>query len=365
MIREVHNKSDLKRFIMFVKDLYKGDPYYVFPIFYAQKKELNQIVLKEKSYKALLALKDGKVVGRLLYTYDYSKKQGKDICYYSYFDTINDIEVVRALFDYMEDDMIKHNYDYSEGTFSPFDPDTRRGIMVKGFESAPSIFTSYNYEYYGTLLEQYGFQKAIDTVLLNAMVDSDSKRKLNTFSKFFLRSHNVDIDSLDFKELDRDIRDIEQILKIATNEIIYQDAPSIEMIENVARQMKMFINPKLVKIAREQETGKPVGFCLVLLDFNQVFKETKGRLRPLKILSLKRNITKARGLMQYIVPEYQNSGLIGHMFKVIFDDLVEAGITDFEAGTMMEDNPKPINSFKKFGGEITKIYRLYGKEISK
>ena len=156
-----------------------------------------------------------------------------------------------------------------------------------------------------------------------------------------------------------------EILLKATNEIIYQDAPDMKLIEETAKKMKAFINPKFVKIARENGTNKPVGFCLVMPDFNQVFKKTKGRIRPLKILFYKRKITKARGQMQYIIPEYQNSGLIGHLFKVIFDDFVEAGITDFEAGTMMEDNHKPINAFLKFGGEITKIYRLYGKELTK
>ena len=68
-------------------------------------------------------------------------------------------------------------------------------------------------------------------------------------------------------------------------------------------------------------------------------------------------------MMQYIVPEYQNTGLIGHIFNALFDVFEEEGITHFEGGTMMEDNHKPINAFKKFGGEIIKVYRLYGKEL--
>ena len=364
MIRLVENKKDVNDFIYFIKDLYKNDDNYVYPIFFAQKKEIKNIVLDEKTYKAILCERDNKIVGRLLFTYDHSKKQEKDICYYSYFDVINDFKVVKEMFDFMEEDMKRNKIDYSEGTFSPFDPDTRRGIMIKGFNEMPSIFTSYNYEYYSELLEKYGYTKAIDTVLLNADVNEKSKKRLNTFSKFFMRSHDVRVDSISWKNLDNDLKDIETILKIATNEIIYQDAPDMELIENTARQMKAFINPKLVKIARENKTNKPIGFCLVMPDFNQVFKKTKGRIRPLKMMYLKSKITRARGQMQYIVPEYQNSGLIGHIFKVIFDDLVSEGITEFEAGTMMEDNPKPINAFKKFGGEIIKIYRLYGKELS-
>ncbi len=363
MIIDINSKKDLYRFVYFIKDLYKNDKYHVFPIFYAQKKELTNLVLKDKAYKAILCERDGQILGRLLFTYGDSKKQGKEICYYSYFDSINNISVVEELFSYMEVDMKTKGINYSEGTFSPFDPDTRRGIMIKGFDSMPSIFTSYNYDYYQTLLEQYGYEKAVDTVLLNADVNEKSKKRLNTFSRFFLRNNDVRVDSLDFKNFDRDLKDVEIIIKASTSEVIYQDAPDMELIKETARQMRAFVNPKFVKIARENKTNKPVGFCLVMPDFNQVFKKTKGRILPLRILYYKKRITRARGQMQYIVPEYQNGGLIGHMFKVIFDDFVDEGITDFEAGTMMEDNPKPINAFRKFGGEITKIYRIYGKEV--
>ncbi len=363
MIKVVNNIKEVKDFIYFVKDLYRGNDNYVFPIFSALKKELKKIVLDDKTYKAILSIKDNEVQGRLLFTLDYSKKQGKKICFFSFFDTINDINVVKELFSYMEEYMVLNKVDYSEGTFSPYDADTRRGVLISGFEIAPTIFTSYNYEYYGTLLEEYGYLKAIDTVSLNADVNIKSKKRLNTISKYFLRSHDVRVDSLSWKDLDKDMEDVHYILSVATNEIVYQDAPSIKMIEQTAKQLKLFINPNFIKIARENNTNKPVGFCLTFPDFNQILKKTKGKIRPIRMILAKRKITKARGTMQYIVPEYQNTGLIAHIFNSLFDEFEKHGITDFEAGTMMENNPKPINAFKKFGGEIIKTYRIYGKEL--
>ncbi len=363
MIIKVETQHNLNKFIYFIKDLYKNDEHYVFPIFSALKKELKEIVLKSNEYTALLSVKDDVVLGRLLFTYDHNKKRAERICYFSFFDTIDDINVVNELFTYMEEDMKRQQVVYSEGTYAPYDPDTRRGVLISGFEIDPTIFTSYNYRYYGTLLEQFGFTKAIDTVSLNADVTEKSKKRLNTISKYFSRSNDVRVDPIDWKELDRDMNDVYEILKTATNEIVYQDAPSIEIIAETAKSMKAFINPNLIRIARENKTNKPIGFCLVLPDFNQIFKQTKGKVRPLKMMLLKKKITKARGTMQYIVPEYQNTGLIGHIFKVIFEELEALGIYEFEAGTMMENNPKPINSFKKFGGEIIKTYRIYGKEL--
>jgi hypothetical protein len=363
MILEVTNKKDLKKFIYFITKLYKKSEHMVYPLFFALKKELTKEVLTDKRYTALLCKRDNKIVGRILYTVDYSKKQGKEIGYFSFFDVINDTSVAQELLSYMEKDLKNRGIDYIEGTFSPYDPDTRRGILVKGFDSDPIIFTSYNYEYYQDLLEKSGYSKAIDTVLLDAKVDEKTFKRLNTISKYFSRSHDVRIDSMNFKNLEQDLIDVHQVLDEATNEIIYQDAPSMEMVETAARQMKMFLVPGLIRIARENKTNRPVGFCLVIPDFNQVFKKTKGKLRPIRFLLGKKHITKARGMLQYIIPEYQNTGLIGHMFKSIYDEFLRLGITEFEGGTMMEDNPKPINAFKKFGGDIIKIYRLFGKEI--
>jgi len=219
MIISVDNKKTLNDFIYFIKDIYKNDEHYVYPIFFAVKKELSRLVLEEKTYKAILSVEQNQIKGRILYTIEYSKKQQKKICYFSFFDCYDDIKTVNELFEYLETDMKNNNIDYMEGAFSPYDPDTRRGILVSGFQIDPTIFTAYNKDYYGRLLESYGFRKAIDTVSLNAKVDDKSKKRLNTLSKYFTRSHDVRIDSLDFKNLDKDMNDVHEILKVATNDI--------------------------------------------------------------------------------------------------------------------------------------------------
>ena len=364
MIVEVKDKKDLHRFIYFVEELYRGNQHFIPPIFRAQKKELTEIVLDKNTYKALLCVDvNNSVRGRLLYTYDYSKKQGKKICYYSFYDVVNEYSVVKELFEYMEQDMRKRKIDYSEGTFSPYDPDTRRGIMIKGFNDDPAISTSYNYEYYGELLEQYGYSKAFDTVAVTVREEKDTKKRLNSFSKYFLRENDVRVDSLNWKNFEQDLKDVEEIIRLSVNEIIYQEAPSIELIREVAMQMKFFINPNYVKIARENKTDRPVGFCFIIPDFNQVFKKTKGKIRPIRMYFLRKKITRAVGKMQFVVPEYHNKGLIAHIFKTVFDEFKKDGINEFFGGTIMENNPKSINVFTKLGGEISKIYRLYGKEL--
>ena len=89
MIKVVHTKKDLKRFIYYVKDLYKDNPHYIYPLFYVLYGELKKEVLKEKNYTAILSEdKFGDIQGRLLYRFEMNVKEGRKSCYFSYFDAI-------------------------------------------------------------------------------------------------------------------------------------------------------------------------------------------------------------------------------------------------------------------------------------
>lgn len=365
MVTEVKTKKDLKRFINFVKILYKDDLHYVYPLFYVLYQELKSEVLIKKKYKALLYLDGKDVLGRLLYTFEYNHKTDKLTCYFSFSDTVNDQLVFDELFAYMEKDMIDNDVFYSEGSFRPFDPDNRRGILVKGFDDDPVVFTSYNYPYYESLFENYGFKKIHDTVSLQPEVSEENKRKLSLLSKFFTRRFNVIVSPIDLKDIESEIKDIHKILSIATTDIIYQEAPSIDLITSVAKNLKRFLRPEIILIAREAESLEPIGFAICLLDYNQLIKKTKGKLNIFKFMKPLKYIDRSRGMMQYVVPKYQGTGLIGYMYYLIFESFKSLGIKRFEAGTIMEENLQSIKAFDKFGGEVKKIYRIYGKEIKR
>jgi len=364
MIREINNKKDLKRFIYYVKDLYKDNPHYIYPLFSILFKELRKEVIEEKNYTAILSLNEkDEIYGRLLYRIEFNEKEKRNVCYFSYFDLINSESVARELLEYMEVKMQEKGVNHSEGSFTPYDPDNRRGILINNFDCDPMIFTSYNMDYIPSLLENYGYTKTRDTFSMEPQINEKNRKKLDSLGRFFERRHDVRVDYLDFKHLDKEIEDIHTILKEADNEHIYQETPSIELIRSVASNLKFFLDKRIIRIARENETNRPIGFCFCLHDFNQVFKILKGKVRPLRMLLLKKKITKARGMMQYVVPDYQGNGLIGYIFMKIFAEFENIGITEFEAGTMMEDNTKPMSVFEKLGGAVSKTYRIYGKDI--
>ena len=174
---------------------------------------------------------------------------------------------------------------------------------------------------------------------------------------------DIKVDSLDYSRFDRDVADVAKIFASATTEINYREAPSVETIGRLAKKMRLFINPDLIKIARDKN-GEPIGFCMCLPDFNQLIRKTGGKLKPLTFIFGKKKITAARGMLQYVIPEYQGKGIIGVLFEEIYRSFEKYGITEFEGGTIMEDNKKSIGVLEKFGGKITKVYRLYKKELN-
>ena len=94
-----------------------------------------------------------------------------------------------------------------------------------------------------------------------------------------------------------------------------------------------------------------------------IFSKLSGKLNILKFFLHRNRVTKVRGWLQYIVPEYQNTLLLALFFAHAAKNLSRDGITEFEGGTIVEANSPSFSVFKPFGGYIDKVYRIYEIEI--
>lgn len=365
MIEVVSTRRELKRFVLFTKSHYRDTAHYVQPFFGTLIKELTPLVLKRKTYTAIVRKNAlGVVDGRLLYTFDKHRKHEGLVCFFSFFEVVEDLEAANELFSHMEAAMKKQGVKHAEGVYAPYDPDARRGILVEGFDWEPSIFTSYHKPYYKTIMERLGFHKEHDLVSIGAVSNERSIRAAEALGNLAMRRFGGRIDPIDLKRPGNDLRAIHEILKAATTEANYQEAPSMDMIRTVAKEMGPFLEKELVLIAREKDTNRPVGFTMCLPDYNQLFRRMNGRLYLLWFLFGKRHITRVRGMLQYVVPEYQGTGLLGALYAKIYEYFPKHKIADFEAGTILEDNLPSLTAFSRFGLTTRKIFRIYGKDVT-
>ena len=360
MIIKVETKKQLKDFIYFPKTLYQDEPNYVYPFFRVLTKELTRLVLKEKTYHALLFVYNREILGRILYTFE-RKSENESICYFSFFDFYEDLSVAKALVDRMAEHMKAEGVSRMEGPYAPYDPDTRRGVLTNRFDALPSVFLTYNYPYYVDIYEKLGFLKVTDTLSISLPLTDAVYTKAERMGKL-MKKANVTVTHLDRKHLAEDISAVASIMKEATTEMNYESAPDEEKIASVFREMSLFIEDEYVILAREKDTGRAVGFLVILPELNQVFCRLKGSLDLIKYFLYKKKINKVRGWLQYVVPEYQRTTLLAALLAYAGKSMQKRGITAFEGGTVVEANERSFGVYRHFGGEIDKRYRIYYRE---
>lgn len=366
-IEKVADKKGLKKFLKFTDKLYKGDENYVPQMKADLKKVMTDLVLVKKTYTALIVTDGRDTLARLVYTVSKHKQYGNIDCgFFSHFECVNDKAAAKLIIDAMCDDLKKRGITRVEGTYFPFDQDNRRGILVEGFDKPPVLLTSYNKPYYKDLLEYCGLGKDFDTLAYALTKDTMPTQRYRKVAEMAEKRYGYYIEAADFSKLDTLIQEVGDVIKRATTEDIFQDAPSIDAIRNIVCQWKNFLKEEFCLMARRAEDNKLIGTVIAVPDFNQVFKKMKGSLNPaalIKMLYYKNKITTVRGLLQYVLPEYQNRGVALSLYLALFDACDAHGVTLIEAGTMMENNAKPNAAIKSAGGVLYKRYRLFGKAL--
>ena len=345
------NKKLIKSFVNFPDALYAGDDNYVPYMKGDLTKTLNKLLLRDKTYAALLAVENNKVLGRVLFTISKNKQLNTDKCgYFSMFECVDDQTVCNAMLDEMTQILRTWGAEIVSGTYFPYDEDNRRGILVEGFERAPLIFTSYNKSYYDKLLTAYGLRKHTDTLEYKFELDKATRyERAKKVAQYAAKKFNFRVDHVDWSKLDADINDVHTVMQAATTEANYQDAPSIETLQHIVKGWKSYLDNKYLLIARSNDTNEPIGIAIALPDYFQVFQKMRGKmdLRGLITFARERKRIKAvRAILQYVIPKYQAMGVTMSMYIKMFDTMLQNGITYLECGTMMENNPQPNEAIK-------------------
>ena len=149
-IREVKTARDIKEFIEFPLRLYKDCPYFVPPL-YSDEKKLLKSGGKTTDADAIffLAERDGKTVGRIqgILQKEYNRSHSEKQIRFTRFDSINDLEVARALFSSLEKWGREQGMAAVCGPLGYTDLD-REGLLIEGFEENSTFEEQYNYDYY-------------------------------------------------------------------------------------------------------------------------------------------------------------------------------------------------------------------------
>ena len=361
------NTRQLKKFVNMPDSIYNEDKFFVPFMRRDLLKTLKLLVLKERTYTALAVEHNGKYVARVLFTIAPSKQLKIDNCgYFSHFECIDDIKCCEMLLSEMCAILKAKGAAHVEGSYFPYDPDNRRGILIKGFEYEPMILTSYNPPYYSKLLEGCGFKKDFDTVSYHLDYDRFPSARVDSLVEKIFSRYDLYIAHADFSNLEREIDDVHEVIEKATSDIIFQDAPTREEIAAIVENWKNFLWPDLIHVCRRRSDDSPVGFMMSVPNFYTVFRKMKGRTNPvalIKALHYKKRIKSVRAILQYVIPQYQGRGVNFALYREFYLTCRGRGVDYMEGGTIMENNEISCRNVESAGGILNKIFRIYGKKL--
>ena len=317
-----------------------------------------------------LAEREGAVVGRIAAISNrlHNETHADGVGFFGFFETVNEQAVADALLAAAADWCRTRGHDVLRGPAS-FSVNDECGLLVDGFESAPTLMMPHNPRYYVELLERAGFAKAKDLLVWQGGSEDryhPVPERLARGTELIRRRQGITLRGLDMKHFDADVERIKRIYNAAW-ERNWGFVPMTDReLDHLAEQFKPIVIPEIVPFA--EKDGQVIGFGIVLPDLNEVFRHSRrGRLLPLLPRLLwkvkTRRYKRARILLLGILPEYQGKGIDAMLYHWIWTRCGELGITWGEAGWILEDNPAMNAGLEKMTFRVYKTYRLYDRPI--
>ena len=372
-IREVTGKKALKAFIRVPWSIYKDDPNWIAPLLFERKEALSSKnpFFKHAVWRAWIAYQDGKPVGRIsaqideLHQQRYNNKTG----FFGLIEAPDDFDIFSALFEAAENWLRENGMQQIVGPFN-LGINQEVGILVEGFNTPPRVMTSHSPRYYGAAIEACGYQPAQDMLAYELDIHSYT----SPVSMQELISRNADrlkVRQLDPKNKEADFDLMRDIFNDAWQDNWNFVPFTQEEFRTVGKELSMVVPADFMQIA--EIDGEAAAFIVLLPDINEVSADLNGRLLPFgwaKLLwRLKVRFPKAcRMPLMGVRQKYQKTIFGPTMAFMLIESVIMPGMSrkgeTVEMSWILDSNKPTINIIEKFGGKITKRYRMYEKDLT-
>jgi len=368
-IKKVKSPKDVKAFIMLPFRLYKDDPNWIPNLIGDDKKHLSQKhnpFFQYAEAELFLALKDGKVVGRISAHTNprHNAKHNDKAGFFGFFECIDDVEVARALLDEAISWNKAKGRDNILGPFN-FTINDQCGLLVDGFDTPPMLLNTHTKPYYPKLLEEAGFTKAMD-MYAYLSEKTEMPERIERMAAAIERRTGVKIKTLsaDKKQRAEDIKRIFKVYEKAWEDNWGNVPLSQAELEHLTAQLLPLADPELVLLAEIDD--EPVGFCLAMPNFNEVLQVMRGRINPItivKALIAKNKISTARVITMGVIDGYRQKGIDTVFYYRSYKHGLAKGYFRGEFSWVLETNTMMNRVAEMLDAERYKTYRIYEKQI--
>ena len=372
-IVKVENNRQLKCFVRFVNELYKGNPYYVPELFTDAMNTLRKdrnaaFEFCEADY--FLAYKDGRLVGRIAAIVNNRANEvwGTKAARFGWVDFIDDAEVVDALFATVEQWARERGLVELQGPLGFTDLD-REGMLVEGFDRLGTMATIYNHPYYPKHLARLGFVKDVDWVEFLIKVPDKKWEKAERVSAIVQRKYGLSVVHCKSRsELAKRYGDALFELVNESYAELYGFSPlSKRQIEQLIKMYIPVVDLRLLSLVVDKDDNL-VALGVSIYSLSEALRKSGGKLFPFGWWHLAKALffkhpKRLDFLLAAVKPEYQGKGAFAMVFNDLLGNYIDMGFVDVESNPELEHNKKVQSQWDEFEKEQHKRRRAFKKAL--
>lgn len=370
-IRPVLNNRDMGVFINIPWQIYADDPNWVPPLRLERRLHFSRLnpYFRNAEWQAWVAYRNNIPVGRICAQIDRIHRQyhGQHTGHFGLFEAIADPTVFASLTQKAEDWLASRQTTHVSGPFS-FSINQESGILVDGFDTPPVILMPHSRRWYGPMLEEQGYTRAIDMLAYWIETDFEPSRVMKTLVARF--DKRIRLRNLRRKHFGEEMEILRDIFNDAWTGNWGFIPFSKEEFADLGNSLRLFIPDDFVQVA--ELDGEAVAFVVALPNLNEILVNLGGSLLPLGWYRLlgamkHRRIRSGRVPLMGVRKKYQNSPLGITLALMVCNAARHCaharGIEAVEMSWILENNRGMRSILDNIGSKEYKRYRIYEKNL--
>jgi GNAT superfamily N-acetyltransferase len=280
-----------------------------------------------------------------------------------FFECIDDDQAANLLFNAAREWLRARGMEAMDGPINFGETDKYWGLLVDGF-THPSFDVPYNHKYYQRLFEQYGFQVYYKMEGFHYDLTKPLDERIRKIASWVANKPGYEFRHFSWKEEDKGVADFAAAFNEAWASFKINFEPlEIDYIRSVLKKAKAIIDEEFIWVAYFE--GRPIAIYLMFPDLNQILRHLNGKLNlvsMVKFLWLKKRktMTRAKGLLMGVVPQYQNLGIESAIMLKVREVMErKPHYREVEFSWVADFNPKMRKIFISVGGVPVKNYITY------
>ena len=315
-----------------------------------------------------LVLRDGRAIGRIAAIVDekYNAYANEKCGAFGFFECANDPEAAHALLDAAYGWLAAQGMRFMRGPLNP-SANYTCGLLVHGFDLAPTIMMPWNPPYYAELLETWHLRKEQDLFAYQIERSrltppewlSEEVTRLKAEARFTCRTSSK-------ATLAEDIRAMLELYKVSWAKNWGFSPLSDGEAEQHVKELKSVLDPEFFVLFFHN--NEPAAGMVALPDMAPLLRRLNGKLGISALWHWWQSRAEIRGGYRIILFGIREEFRLMGLPLLLLDFMLEKARQHphfqwVEGSWVLEDNTPVNDLLEDFSGQLTKRYRLYRREI--